>query len=79
MDLCGSHLFLAGDCSVDREVVPLPQDIDQGMVQFRWLQQEQAFGTCNCWQIDEVVITDAEEDRVLSFSAFQGSSGSLDE
>ena len=79
MDLCGSHLFLAGDCSVDREVVPLPQDIDQGTVQFRWLQQEQAFGTCNCWQIDEVVITDAETAQGLNFSTFQDSNGSLDE
>ena len=72
-------LFLAGACNGDSEEVPLPRDVNQGIVQFRWHQQEQAWGKCNCWQIDEVIITDGIAARVMNFSDFEDRNGDLDE
>jgi hypothetical protein len=51
--------FPAGNCQRSEVEVPLPPNVTMASaVQFRWLQQDQAWGRCNCWQIDNVRITD---------------------
>ena len=67
--LIKDFFFPAGDCdSVShRETVQLPPDIvNQTAIQFRWLQQEQAWHDCNCWQISDVSLT-VNNSQLLSY------------